>query len=70
MTITGPVARSISRWMVLHPRGMMFGGRRHFRELLNQHDEGISSNTLPQAPSGFIRKEGCLPILAYIRRRS
>ena len=46
MTITGPVARSISRWMVLHPRGMLFGGRRHFRELLTRSEEGISSNIL------------------------
>ncbi|AKJ03799.1 HxlR family transcriptional regulator [Archangium gephyra] len=34
------------RWSLIILRDMMFGGRRHFRELLNQSEEGISSNIL------------------------
>jgi DNA-binding HxlR family transcriptional regulator len=34
------------RWSLIILRDMMFGGRRHFRELLAQSDEGISSNML------------------------
>ncbi len=48
-----PAARSISRWrwsaingVCLIIRDMMFGNRRHFRELLTKSDEGISSNIL------------------------
>ena len=34
------------RWSLLIIRDMMFGNRRHFRELLTRSDEGISSNIL------------------------
>jgi DNA-binding HxlR family transcriptional regulator len=34
------------RWSLIVLRDMMFGGRRHFRELLTQSEEGISSNIL------------------------
>jgi DNA-binding HxlR family transcriptional regulator len=34
------------RWSLLVIRDMMFGNRRHFRELLTKSDEGISSNIL------------------------
>jgi DNA-binding HxlR family transcriptional regulator len=34
------------RWSLLVLRDMMFGNRRHFRELLSQSEEGIASNIL------------------------
>ena len=34
------------RWSLIILRDMMFGGRRHFREMLTQSEEGISSNIL------------------------
>lgn len=34
------------RWSLLILRDMIFGGRRHFRELLQKSDEGIASNIL------------------------
>nr|WP_269766852.1 helix-turn-helix domain-containing protein [Micromonospora phaseoli] len=34
------------RWSLLVLRDMIFGGRRHFRELLNDSEEGIASNIL------------------------
>lgn len=34
------------RWSLIILRDMIFGGRRHFRELLTQSLEGISSNIL------------------------
>ena len=34
------------RWSLLIVRDIMFGNRRHFRELLTRSDEGISSNIL------------------------
>lgn len=34
------------RWSLLIIRDIMFGNRRHFRELLTRSDEGISSNIL------------------------
>src|SRR6201987_3805158 len=34
------------QWSLIILRDMMFGGRRHFRELLTQSEEGISSNIL------------------------
>ena len=34
------------RWSLVIIRDMMFGNRRHFRELLNRSDEGIASNIL------------------------
>ena len=34
------------RWSLIVIRDIMFGNRRHFRELLNQSEEGIASNIL------------------------
>jgi DNA-binding HxlR family transcriptional regulator len=34
------------KWSLLIIRDMMFGNRRHFRELLTQSEEGIASNIL------------------------
>ncbi|MBN9079956.1 MAG: transcriptional regulator [Rhizobiales bacterium 62-17] len=34
------------RWSLIVIRDVMFGNRRHYRELLNQSDEGIASNIL------------------------
>ena len=34
------------RWSLIIIRDIMFGNRRHFRELLGQSDEGIASNIL------------------------
>jgi DNA-binding HxlR family transcriptional regulator len=34
------------RWSLIVLRDMMFGNRRHFRELLSQSEEGIASNIL------------------------
>lgn len=34
------------RWSLIVIRDIMFGARRHFRELLNRSDEGIASNIL------------------------
>ncbi|MBN9434311.1 MAG: helix-turn-helix transcriptional regulator [Bosea sp.] len=34
------------RWSLVIIRDMMFGNRRHFRDLLNRSDEGIASNIL------------------------
>jgi DNA-binding HxlR family transcriptional regulator len=34
------------RWSLIILRDMMFGGRRHFRDLLNNSQEGIASNIL------------------------
>lgn len=34
------------RWSLIVIRDMMFGNRRHFRELLTRSDEGIASNVL------------------------
>ena len=34
------------KWSLLVIRDMMFGNRRHFRELLTRSEEGISSNVL------------------------
>ena len=34
------------KWSLIVIRDMMFGNRRHFRELLTRSDEGISSNIL------------------------
>lgn len=36
------------RWSLLIIRDMMFGNRRHYRELLSQSEEGISSNILAE----------------------
>jgi DNA-binding HxlR family transcriptional regulator len=34
------------RWSLIVLRDVMFGGRRHFRELLGKSEEGIASNVL------------------------
>ena len=34
------------RWSLIVIRDLMFGNRRHYRELLNQSEEGIASNVL------------------------
>ena len=34
------------KWSLIIIRDMMFGNRRHFRELLSQNEEGIASNIL------------------------
>ncbi len=34
------------RWSLIVVRDIMFGGRRHYRELLNHSEEGIASNIL------------------------
>lgn len=34
------------RWSLIVIRDIMFGNRRHFRELINESDEGIASNIL------------------------
>ena len=34
------------RWSLIVVRDLMFGNRRHFRELLTQSEEGIASNVL------------------------
>jgi DNA-binding HxlR family transcriptional regulator len=34
------------RWSLIVIRDIMFGGRRHFRELIAQSEEGIASNVL------------------------
>ncbi len=34
------------RWSLIIIRDVMFGNRRHYRELLNQSEEGIASNIL------------------------
>jgi DNA-binding HxlR family transcriptional regulator len=49
------------RWSLLVIRDMMFGGRRHFRELLTRSEEGIASNILADrlkrlTESGFLTR--------------
>lgn len=45
-----PIASSVDllgdRWSLVVIRDIMFGGRRHYRDLLVNSDEGISSNIL------------------------
>jgi DNA-binding HxlR family transcriptional regulator len=50
------------KWSLLVIRDMMFGNRRHFRELLTKSDEGISSNILADRlktllEQGIIRRD-------------
>src|ERR1044072_1254134 len=49
------------RWSLLVIRDIMFGNRRHFRELLTQSEEGIASNILADrlkrlTESGFLTR--------------
>lgn len=51
------------KWSLVVLRDMMFGNRRHFRELLTLSDEGIASNILADrlkslTKSGLISKAG------------
>jgi len=51
------------RWSLIVLRDMMFGNRRHFRELLTLSDEGIASNILADRlksllKAGLITKAG------------
>src|SRR5919108_1347551 len=51
------------KWSLLIIRDMMFGDRRHFRELLTQSEEGIASNILADrlkrlTESGFLTRTG------------
>ena len=47
------------RWSLLVIRDMMFGKRRHFRELLTKSDEGISSNILADRLK-MLREQGII----------
>jgi DNA-binding HxlR family transcriptional regulator len=42
------------RWSLIVIRDVMFGNRRHFRELLGQSDEGIASNILSDRLKRFV----------------
>lgn len=44
------------RWSLLIIRDMMFGNRRHFRELLGKSEEGISSNILADRLKTLLRE--------------
>lgn len=44
------------RWSLVILRDMMFGGRRHFRELLMRSEEGISSNILADRLKMLLRQ--------------
>ena len=44
------------KWSLLIIRDMMFGDRRHFRELLNKSEEGISSNILSDRLKTLLRR--------------
>lgn len=51
------------KWSLLVIRDMMFGNRRHFRELLTRSEEGISSNILADRlktllEQGIITRDG------------
>jgi DNA-binding HxlR family transcriptional regulator len=47
------------KWSLLVIRDMMFGNRRHFRELLTRSDEGISSNILADRLK-MLREQGII----------
>ncbi len=54
------------RWSLLVLRDIMFGGRRHFRELLAGSEEGIASNILADrlkrlADSGLLARDDARP---------
>ncbi|PWG03896.1 transcriptional regulator [Sphingosinicella humi] len=44
------------RWSLIVLRDMMFGNRRHFRELLNRSEEGIASNILTDRLKRLVRE--------------
>jgi DNA-binding HxlR family transcriptional regulator len=44
------------RWSLIVIRDMMFGNRRHFRELLTKSDEGIASNILADRLKRLVHK--------------
>src|SRR3546814_16787266 len=45
------------RWSLIILRDMMFGNRRHFREMLNRSEEGIASNILARSEERRVGKE-------------
>src|SRR5215213_6988005 len=44
------------KWSLLIIRDMIFGNRRHFRELLLQSEEGISSNILADRLKSLVKQ--------------
>ncbi|HEY0790761.1 MAG TPA: hypothetical protein VGD78_06810 [Chthoniobacterales bacterium] len=44
------------RWSLIVIRDIMFGNRRHFRELLTRSEEGIASNILPDGWESVIAR--------------
>lgn len=44
------------RWSLIVIRDVMFGNRRHFRELLNHSEEGIASNILADRLKRLVEK--------------
>ncbi len=44
------------KWSLLVIRDVIFGNRRHFRELLTKSDEGISSNILADRLKTLVEK--------------
>ncbi|MBB2972400.1 helix-turn-helix domain-containing protein [Mesorhizobium sp. RMAD-H1] len=44
------------RWSLIIIRDIMFGNRRHYRELLNQSEEGIASNILADRLKRLVEK--------------
>jgi len=54
------------RWSLIVIRDLMFGNRRHYRELLTQSEEGIASNILADrlkrlVSAGLLTREGAGP---------
>ena len=55
------------KWSLLIIRDMIFGNRRHFRELLTKSEEGISSNILADRLKTLVEQGiELLPILAQM----
>src|SRR3954451_1967700 len=44
------------KWSLLIIRDMMFGNRRHFRELLTKSEEGIASNILTERLKRLVKQ--------------
>ena len=44
-------------WSLIVLRDIIFGNRRHFRELLTHNDEGIASNMLARSEERRVGKE-------------
>ena len=45
------------RWSLIVIRDLMFGNRRHFRELLGKSEEGIASNILADRLKRLVEAE-------------